>query len=193
MWFKQKSINLLSSLLQKAAALTGLLVLSPLVVILLVLIPAINRMHPVFKQKRTGRNGKIFLLYKFQTIKNSKVTGLGSLLRSTGIDEIPQLVNVLLGQMSFIGPRPLLPEYLPHYTDFENIRHQTKPGITGLAQVRGGKNLGWEHQFRYDVFYVKNRCLWLDLLILCQSVISVVKKDKSKAHEERKWTRSDIS
>lgn len=171
----------------------GLLFLSPLIFTLLLFIPLTSRIHPIFKQIRTGKNGKTFRLYKFQTIKNNQVTGLGGILRSTGLDEIPQLVNVLSGQMNFVGPRPLLPEYIPHYTDFENIRHQVKPGITGLAQVRGGKTLSWEHQFRYDVFYVRKRCVRLDLLILCRTIKALVQKDKSKTHEERRWTRSVIS
>jgi lipopolysaccharide/colanic/teichoic acid biosynthesis glycosyltransferase len=108
----------------------------------------------------------------------------GNILRKTSIDELPQLINIFKGEMSFIGPRPLLPEYMEHYTEEEKGRHSVKPGITGLAQVNGRNKLSWEERFKLDVYYVHNISLKLDLLILLKTFVVIFKKDKSYGQEK---------
>lgn len=142
-----------------------------------------------FTQKRIGYLSQPFKIYKLRTMilethrngiklrDRDRVTRAGKVIRKLSIDEIPQLYNVLLGEMSFIGPRPLLPRYLPYYTDKEIERHNVRPGITGLAQIHGRSNLQWEERFSYDLFYVKNVSFRLDLKILFKTVIKVLKSD----------------
>lgn len=139
-----------------------------------------------FLQKRAGRNGEIFTLVKFQTMTRSRdemgillpdhlrVTPMGAWLRKTSLDELPQLVNVLMGDMSLVGPRPLLPEYLPLYNSEHCRRHEVLPGITGWAQVNGRNAVAWENKLAYDVWYVDNRSLRLDLAILLKTVKPVL-------------------
>ena len=136
----------------------------------------------LFLQKRVGKNGKIFCVYKFRTMLDKskenyrfltdydRVTRVGSLLRRTSIDELPQLINILRGDMSFIGPRPLLAEYLPYYSKREMKRHDVLPGITGWAQVNGRNSLCWEDKFRYDLEYVEKISLKLDLVIMVLTI-----------------------
>lgn len=137
--------------------------------------------RPVFfTQKRAGCNGKIFNLVKFRTMKSGngkdseRLTRFGCFLRSTSLDEIPQLWNVLKGDMSLVGPRPLPVEYLPRYSSFQARRHEVLPGITGWAQVHGRNQLDWEDKFRYDVEYVDNQSLYLDFLIIVKTVKEVI-------------------
>lgn len=133
-----------------------------------------------FFQRRAGKDGKAFNLVKFRTMKegpgddSERLTRFGSLLRSTSLDEIPQLWNVLKGDMSLVGPRPLPVEYLPRYSPEQNRRHEVRPGLTGLAQVRGRNELGWDEKFRYDVEYVDTRSFALDLRILALTAIKVI-------------------
>ena len=153
--------------------------LSPLMIAILFLISFFIG-YPIYKQKRPGLNNKIFTIYKFKTLYDNFKTGstyerhnrLGNFLRKTGLDELPQLFNVLNNDMSLVGPRPLLIEYLNKYSDYENKRHLVKPGITGLAQVypssTGNKN--WKNSIRLDVFYVKNITFSLDLLIIFKTI-----------------------
>ncbi len=163
--------------------------LVPIFLVIALLI-RINIGAPIlFIQKRPGLNGKIFSLYKFRTMtdeKNAKgelkpdymrLTSLGKLLRRLSADELPQLYNVLKGDMSFIGPRPLLVGYLPYYTNRENKRHNVRPGITGLAQIKGRNNLNWDDRLEFDVQYVENYSLLLDIKIIFLTVIKVVKKE----------------
>ncbi|HHT66585.1 MAG: sugar transferase [Caldicoprobacterales bacterium] len=136
----------------------------------------------LFLQKRVGKNGKIFCVYKFRTMLDKskenyrfltdydRVTRVGSLLRRTSIDELPQLINILRGDMSFIGPRPLLAEYLPYYSKREMKRHDVLPGITGWAQVNGRNSISWEDKFRYDLEYVEKISLKLDLVIMVLTI-----------------------
>jgi sugar transferase EpsL len=141
----------------------------------------------LFKQQRPGRNGKLFWLLKFRSMTNlpsgakillsedaARLTRLGNFLRKTSLDEIPSLLNVLRGEMSLVGPRPLLVEYLPFYTLQQSRRHILRPGLTGLAQVKGRTSLSWEKRFRYDVWYVENNSACLDLKILAETVKVVV-------------------
>jgi lipopolysaccharide/colanic/teichoic acid biosynthesis glycosyltransferase len=140
-----------------------------------------------FRQFRRGRDGRLFRMLKFRTMRDpfdkrdrplpdaQRLTLLGSWLRRTSLDELPQLWNVLKGDMSIVGPRPLLPEYLPRYTPFQRRRHEVKPGITGWAQVNGRNTLSWEHKFELDVWYVDHWSLWLDVKILWLTVFKVVR------------------
>jgi lipopolysaccharide/colanic/teichoic acid biosynthesis glycosyltransferase len=144
---------------------------------------------PVFTQARAGMNERTFMFYKFRTMTEARgphgrllpdderLTALGRLLRSTSLDELPQLWNVLKGDMSLVGPRPLLPEYLPRYTAFQRRRHEVKPGITGWAQVNGRNGLTWEQKFELDVWYVDYWSLWLDAKILCMTMLQVLRRD----------------
>ena len=171
------------------AAIIGLLVLSPVFLIVSSLVTADLGRPVLFAQLRPGKDGKLFRMYKFRTMRDmvgvdgrqlpdsERLTKLGHFLRSTSLDELPELVNVLLGQMSLVGPRPLLPQYLELYTPEQARRHEAKPGITGWAQVNGRNALTWEEKFRLDVWYVDNWSLWLDAKILLMTVVKVLKRD----------------
>jgi lipopolysaccharide/colanic/teichoic acid biosynthesis glycosyltransferase len=136
-----------------------------------------------------GYQGRPFWLYKFRTMTGARdgtgklftdeqrLTPLGRFLRSTSLDELPQLWNVLMGDMSLVGPRPLLPEYLPRYTPFQRRRHEVRPGITGWAQVNGRNSLTWEQKFELDVWFVDHRNLWLDIRILWMTVLQVLRRN----------------
>lgn len=143
----------------------------------------------IFTQNRPGKDGKIFKIYKFRTMTNDKdengkllpdkdrLKGIGRLIRSTSLDELPQLFNVLKGDMSFVGPRPLLVEYLPLYNEKQKKRHNVKPGITGWAQVNGRNAISWKQKFEYDVWYVQNLSFFLDMKILWMTFMKVLKRD----------------
>lgn len=176
-------------LADRLLASTALLVLSP---VLLTLVAAIRmRMGgPVlFRQIRIGMNDHPFVFTKFRTMtgatdKNGcllpdeqRLTRLGRFLRSSSLDELPQLWNILKGEMSLIGPRPLLPEYLPRYSPYQRRRHEVKPGITGLAQVKGRNSISWEEKFELDVYYVDHCSIKLDLRILWLTFASVIKRE----------------
>lgn len=143
----------------------------------------------IFKQKRPGLNSKPFYIKKFRTMTNEtdaegnllsneeRMTKTGSVIRKLSLDELPQLFNVLKGEMSFVGPRPLLMEYLPLYNEKQARRHDVRPGITGWAQVNGRNNISWEERFNLDVWYVDNRSFWLDIKILYFTVLKVFKRE----------------
>lgn len=167
------------------------LILTAMIPVLIVvgLVIKIRLGSPVFfKQKRPGLNGEIFTIYKFRTMTNEKddqgnllpnharITKLGKFLRATSLDELPELFNVLKGDMSLVGPRPLLVEYLPLYNDYQNRRHEVRPGITGLAQVNGRNAISWAERFDFDIQYVDNVSLLLDCKILCKTVLTVFKR-----------------
>ena len=142
-----------------------------------------------FRQVRPGLNGKPFIMYKFRTMTNDRdgdgnllpddqrLTRFGRFLRSTSLDELPELINVLKGEMSLVGPRPLLMGYLPLYTKEQFRRHEVKPGITGWAQVNGRNAISWEDKFKFDVWYVDNQSFWLDIKILWMTVVKVFKRE----------------
>ena len=153
----------------------------------------------IFKQKRPGINEKIFTTYKFRTMTDEKdkegnllsdkdrLTKFGKFLRSTSLDEIPELWNVIKGEMSLVGPRPLMPKYLAYYTKSEKRRHEVKPGITGWAQVNGRNSLTWEDKFRYDIEYVNSISFWLDLKIIFITIKKVFnRQDISDFSDENK-------
>ncbi len=166
-------------------ALIGLLLLSPLLFLVTLLLFIANNGKPFFFQKRPGKNGDIFRIVKFRTMNDStdengkllpdaeRLTFIGKMVRKTSIDEIPQLWNVLVGDMSLIGPRPLLPEYLKLYSDSQIRRHEVKPGITGWAQVNGRNAISWSRKFEYDVWYVDHLSFILDLKIFFRTIQKV--------------------
>ncbi len=166
--------------------LAALLVLSPLLIPITVLLALANNGKPFFFQKRPGKNGRIFNIIKFKTMTDEKdengdllpdekrLTAVGKFVRKTSIDEIPQLINVLKGNMSLIGPRPLLPQYLPLYSERQRKRHNVKPGITGWAQVNGRNAISWTKKFEYDVWYVENLSFGLDVKIIIKTIKKVV-------------------
>ncbi len=177
--FFKRLIDLLVSFL-------GLLVLSPVFVILLILLAIANKGNPFFFQERPGKNEKLFRLIKFRTMTdktdadgnllpdNCRLTKTGSFVRKTSLDEIPQLINVLKGEMSLIGPRPLLIEYLPLYNDQQKRRHEMKPGITGWAQVNGRNAISWEEKFKYDIDYINRASFSLDIRIVILTIRKVI-------------------
>ena len=171
------------------ASLTVLIILSPLIALSAVLVKISDGGSVLFKQRRPGKDGKIFTVYKFRTMSEKtedengrelsdveRMTKIGSFLRKTSLDELPQLFNVLKGDMSFIGPRPLLCEYLELYTPYQMRRHEVLPGISGLAQVNGRNAITWEEKFDYDVYYVDHMSFWLDLRILFKTIKNTLKR-----------------
>lgn len=171
-------------------AFSAVVLLLPLLCGICLLLLLALRENPFFVQTRAGREGKLFKLIKFRTMRSHKSkhgellpdeqrrTKFGWLLRTTSIDEIPQLINVLAGDMSLIGPRPLLPEYLPLYNQYQRRRHDVAPGITGWAQVNGRNSISWEEKFNYDVWYVENLSLLLDFKILAITIKKIFIVDK---------------
>jgi lipopolysaccharide/colanic/teichoic acid biosynthesis glycosyltransferase len=170
-------------------ALIGFVILSPVFVLLALILTINNRGTPFFVQKRPGLHEKPFKLIKFKTMNDAKdqngkylpdevrLTRVGAIIRGLSLDEIPQLLNVLKGEMSLIGPRPLLMEYLPLYSDFQRRRHLVRPGITGLSQVNGRNSLDWPTRFQLDAHYVDNLSFWMDVKILFRTFFKVVKRD----------------
>lgn len=167
-------------------ALLLIVIISPLFLILTLLLAIANKGTPFFVQKRPGKNEHVFKILKFKTMNDLKdekgvllpdakrLTKVGSIVRKTSLDEIPQLVNVLKGEMSFIGPRPLLIRYLPYYTKEEKKRHLIRPGITGLAQVSGRNLLHWEDRLKKDVYYIENLSIVLDVKIIFKTISNVL-------------------
>lgn len=170
-------------------AAVGLVVLSPLLAVLALAIRVTMGRPVVFAQVRPGLHGKPFRLYKLRTMRHAvdaddrplpdseRITRLGHLLRSTSLDELPELYNVLKGDMSLVGPRPLLMSYLDRYSPEQARRHDVRPGLTGLAQVAGRNELSWEERFGYDVWYVDHVSVWLDLKILARTVGMVLRRE----------------
>lgn len=177
--------SIIKPVLDFLAAFIGLLVLSPIFVLTTIALAIANNGKPFFFQKRPGKNERIFSIIKFKTMNDAtdaqgnlmsdaeRLTGVGKFVRKTSLDEIPQLINVLKGHMSLIGPRPLLPEYLPLYNQEQKRRHEVKPGITGWAQVNGRNAISWEDKFRLDVAYVEKQSFALDLKILFLTIKKV--------------------
>lgn len=182
-------VNTIKPFIDRLGALLLLIVFSPFILLCALLILMTMGRPIVFTQRRPGLHGKLFTIYKFRTMNNDtdekgellsdaqRLNGAGKWIRSLSFDELPQLLNVLKGEMSFIGPRPLLVEYLPLYTAEQSLRHNVKPGITGWAQINGRNAISWEEKFRYDVEYVRNISLWFDLKILLLTIQKVFKKE----------------
>ncbi|ULG74952.1 sugar transferase [Macrococcus brunensis] len=180
--FLKRPLGLLISLLL-------LIMLWPVMLIISILVLKYHGRPILFKQKRPGKNGKIFNMYKFRTMTNEKdkegnllpdeqrLTTFGTMLRRTSLDELPELFNIVKGEMSFVGPRPLLIKYLPYYSDIESRRHDVRPGLTGLAQVNGRNLLSWDKRLMLDVEYVENISFSNDLKILLKTIGKVVKQE----------------
>ena len=170
-------------------SLTGIIILSPIFLIVSILVYTKLGSPIFFTQERVGKDGKIFKMIKFRTMLDStnkfgellkdeeRLTPFGKKLRSTSLDELPELINVLKGEMSLVGPRPLLVEYIPLYSKHQFRRHEVNPGITGWAQVNGRNSIDWETKFDLDVEYVDNFNLFMDIKILLLTVLKVIKKD----------------
>jgi lipopolysaccharide/colanic/teichoic acid biosynthesis glycosyltransferase len=170
-------------------ALFGILIALPILIITALLLAIANKGKPFFFQIRPGKHEKLFNIIKFKTMTdakdvhgnllpdNQRLTRVGSFVRKTSLDEIPQLFNVLKGEMSLIGPRPLLSEYLPLYNDIQKKRHQVRPGITGWAQVNGRNSIGWEEKFIFDVYYVNNFSFAMDLKVLFLTIKKVLLRE----------------
>lgn len=197
--------NMIKRLFDFIIALLLLVVLAPVIAFIAVIIRISIGSPIVFKQQRPGFHGKPFNIYKFRTMTEQydsagnllpdeqRLTKLGLIIRKLSIDELPQLFNVLKGELSLVGPRPLLMEYLDKYTPEQARRHNVKPGITGWAQVNGRNAISWEEKFRLDVWYVDNQSFWLDLKILCLTAIKVIKRDGVNQHGHVTMTKFEGS
>jgi sugar transferase EpsL len=173
----------------RLAAVVALILLSPVILALSVAVWVMLGSPVFFCQQRIGLGGKPFQLIKFRTMNNKRdscgrllpdaqrITPFGCWLRRSSLDELPELVNIILGDMIFVGPRPLLPEYLPLYSSTQARRHNVKPGLTGWAQINGRNAISWDEKFRYDVWYVDNHGPWLDLKILLLTISAVIRKE----------------
>lgn len=163
-------------------SLICIIIFSPLIAVISLLLYKQNHGRVFFRQQRPGLNNELFNIYKFKTMTDEtddngkllsdslRLTNLGRIIRSLSLDELPQLFNVLLGNMSFVGPRPLLKEYLPYYSKHQLLRHSVRPGITGWAQVNGRNAITWNEKFELDLYYIKNIGIYLDLLILLKTI-----------------------
>ena len=181
--------KILKPLIDFLVAFIGLVFLLPVLLMVAVILFFANGGSPFFLQWRPGEQGKLFRIIKFKTMNDKKdihgsllpdadrLTLAGRIIRKTSLDEIPQLINVIKGDMSLVGPRPLLPQYLQLYTDFQKQRHLVKPGITGWAQVNGRNAISWNRKFEYDVWYVQNLSFLLDLKILWLTFLKVLKSE----------------
>ena len=185
-------------------SLCGIIVLSPVLLTLCILVRVKLGSPVLFRQERPGRNEKIFTLCKFRTMTDRRdengnllpdevrLTKFGKLLRSTSLDELPELFNILKGDMSIIGPRPLLVRYLPWYKEEERHRHDVRPGLTGLAQVNGRNALGWEDRFAFDLEYVKHCSFGMDLKIIIMTVGKVLKRSGTLSGAEQTVEDFDV-
>jgi lipopolysaccharide/colanic/teichoic acid biosynthesis glycosyltransferase len=183
------AVPLSKRLLDIFGATTGLIILAPALLILSILIALINGTPILFKQIRPGYKGKLFAIYKFRTMTDDRdtagnllpdekrLTPLGRFLRSTSLDELPELINILRGEMSLVGPRPLLIQYLDRYSPDQMRRHDVLPGLTGWAQINGRNAIAWEDKFRYDVWYVDHWSFWLDIKIIFMTIGKVFKRE----------------
>lgn len=179
--------NFFKRLIDFIIVLSALLVIWPILLVIYIWLSIANKgAGAIFYQERPGLHGKIFKVMKFKSMTDERdslgsllpeaqrLTKVGAFIRKTSIDELPQLINVLKGEMSLIGPRPLLPKYLPLYNDEQRRRHEVRPGITGWAQVNGRNNVTWTDKFKLDVWYVDNCSLWLDIKIIYMTIKNVL-------------------
>ena len=181
--------NIIKPIFDFLLAIIGILLFAPLFVIFMITLYFANGGQPFFFQLRPGKGGKLFKIIKFKTMNDKRdaggnlfpdaerLTKIGKFIRKTSLDEIPQLLNVIKGEMSLVGPRPLLPSYLDLYNDFQRRRNEVKPGITGWAQINGRNHISWEKKFEYDVWYVDHVSFWLDFKILIITILKVLKSE----------------
>lgn len=187
-------------------SLIGIIILSPVLLIVSIMVRTKLGSPILFKQERPGLNGKIFKMYKFRTMTNEtdengellpdevRLTKFGKFLRSSSLDELPEMFNILKGDMSIVGPRPLLVKYLPLYSERQSHRHDVRPGLTGYAQVNGRNAISWEEKFELDIFYVNNSSFMVDLMIFFKTIKKVfdregISSDTSVTMEEFKGSR----
>ncbi|WP_117880658.1 sugar transferase [Aureibaculum luteum] len=182
-------VNAVKPILDFILSLIGLVLLSPIFIVLLILLSISNKGNPFFFQQRPGKNEKTFKVIKFKTMTDfrdddnnllpdkDRLTSLGKFVRKTSLDELPQLINVLKGDMSLIGPRPLLIPYLSLYSKEQKRRHNLKPGITGWAQINGRNTISWTQKLKYDVWYVDNVSFILDVKIIFKTILKVIKSE----------------
>ncbi|GAA0860163.1 sugar transferase [Aliiglaciecola litoralis] len=192
---------MLKRLIDLLASICGLLVVLPVLIVVTVLIRIKLGSPILFSQLRPGKNGKLFRMYKFRSMTSEtdehgellpdaqRLTKFGQFLRSASLDELPGLLNVIKGDMSLVGPRPLLPEYLPLYSEHQARRHEVRPGITGWAQVNGRNTLSWEQKFDLDVWYVDNQSLLLDIKIILMTVQKVIRRKDINQQGEATMTK----
>lgn len=174
----------------------AIIVLSPIFLLLIILGIVFMRGNPFFIQERPGKNEKIFKLIKFRTMDNRRdkkgnflhdeirLNKYGRFLRSTSLDEIPEIINILIGDMSIIGPRPLSIKYIPYYTEIEHHRHDVRPGLSGLAQVKGRNSISWEEKFAYDLQYISHITFYNDFKIIIETIVKVLKRENIGQAEE---------
>ncbi len=177
-------------------SLTGFMILLPIFLFITLFLIIANKGRPFFFQLRPGKNEKLFKIIKFKTMSDKKdeegnflpdeerLTKIGAFIRKSSLDEIPQLINVIKGDMSIIGPRPLLTSYLPLYNEKQKKRHNVSPGITGWAQINGRNAISWDEKFALDLWYVENQSLWLDIKILLLTIKKVFKREGISAEGE---------
>jgi lipopolysaccharide/colanic/teichoic acid biosynthesis glycosyltransferase len=187
--------NFIKPLADRLIALVAFVLLTPLFIIATIGLAIANGGKPFFFQVRPGLHGRLFRIVKFKTMNDKRgadgqllsdaerLTTIGSIVRKTSLDEIPQLLNVIAGQMSLVGPRPLLPEYLPLYNSWQARRHDVKPGITGWAQVNGRNAISWQQKFELDVYYVDHLSFALDCRIIWLTIIKVFKREGINAEQ----------
>ena len=176
-------------LIDTTISLIIFILIAPIFLILIIILSITNAVNPFFTQTRPGKNAQLFKVIKFKTMNDKKdsngnllpdaerLTSVGKFIRKTSLDELPQLINVLKGDMSLVGPRPLLVEYLPLYSKEQARRHEVRPGITGLAQINGRNTITWEKKFQYDVYYVDKCSFILDMTILLMTIKKVFKSE----------------
>ena len=201
--------NCIKRLLDFILSLMALLILSPILLILCILGAIFMKGNPFFTQQRPGKNEKIFRLIKYRTMSCEKdasgellpdeqrLNAYGKFLRSTSLDELPELINILLGQLSIVGPRPLLVKYLPLYNEEQRHRHDVRPGLTGWAQVNGRNAISWEEKFRLDVEYVENISFSMDMKVIFTTIGKIFKRegissDTSATMEEFRGTKTEV-
>ena len=189
--------NFFKRIIDFFAALIGLVLLSPILIVVIILLCIQNNGKPFFFQTRPGKDQKAFKIIKFKSMTdakdadgnllpdNERITKFGGIVRKTSMDELPQLINVLKGDMSLVGPRPLLFKYIPLFSEEQLKRHDVRPGITGWAQVNGRNSISWTDKFSLDVYYVNNVSLLLDIKILWKTVMKVVKKEGVNQSDDR--------
>ncbi|MFW6015663.1 MAG: sugar transferase [bacterium] len=194
-------ITIIRNIINFIFALFLFIILLPFIIIITFIIKIDSKGQAIFKQKRVGKYGKVFILYKFRTMRidvdpneqspqnknDSRITSFGKFLRESSLDELPQLINVIKRDMNLVGPRPLLSWQADEFSAYESRRLEVKPGITGLAQINGRGSLNWEEKIKYDIKYVENRNLMLDLKILLKTIKNVLAQDDIYEGDEGGW------
>ncbi len=195
--------QLIKRLMDISGALAGLIVLSPILLLVAIMVRFTMGSPVIFTQIRPGLNKEPFKIMKFRSMKNEvdtsgkslsdaeRLTKFGEIMRRFSLDELPQLINVLKGDMSIVGPRPLLFDFFPYYSEIEMRRHELRPGVTGLAQVNGRNNLNWDERLKMDIEYIDNWSIWLDIKIIFETILVVLKQDGVQTDGHATFLRLD--